>query len=141
MRKILFVNLVLCLTICGCAIDQKTQPLPEEMQPEQIRSVMTKVADWQIANPSKHHTADWTHAALFAGMTAWAQMADTDTYYDALLGFGEKNNWQPHKRVYHADDHAVAQMYIELYKKYKDPKMIVPIQKQFDYILANQPNN
>ena len=143
MRKSLFVNLVLCLTVCGCAPDQKTQPLPEEMQPEQIRSVMTKVADWQLANPSKHDTADWTHAALFAGMTAWAQMADTDTYYDALLGFGEKNNWQPRKRsgnLYHADDHAVAQMYIELYKKYKDPKMIAGIQERFDYILANQPD-
>jgi unsaturated rhamnogalacturonyl hydrolase len=143
MRRNLFVNMVLCLTICGYAVAQKGQPLSEEIQPGQIRSVMTKVADWQLANPSKHDTAAWTHATLFAGMTAWAQMADTDTYYDALLGFGEKNDWKIRKRknnVYHGDDHAVAQMYIDLYKKYKDPKMIAPIQKLFDYILANQPN-
>ena len=126
--------------MCGCAETQKTYSMPKEMQPGQIKSVMTKVANWQLANPSKHHTADWTHAALFAGMTAWAQMADSDTYYDALIGFGEKNKWQPHKRVYHADDHAVAQMYIELYKKYQDPKMIAPIRERFDYILANQPD-
>lgn len=101
--------------------------------------VMGRVADWQLANPSKHHTADWTHGALFAGLTAWAQMADSDTYYEAAVGFGEKNDWQPHQRKYHADDHAVGQMYIELYKKYKDPKMIAGIQKRFDEILADQP--
>ncbi len=139
-KNLLFIFMMQAVFVCGCIETQKTQPLPEEMQPEQIKSVMTKVADWQLANPSKHHTADWTHAALFAGMTAWAQMADSDTYYDALIGFGEKNSWQPHKRKYHADDHAVAQMYIELYKKYRDPKMIAPIQQRFDWILANQPD-
>jgi rhamnogalacturonyl hydrolase YesR len=129
--------------VCGCAVAQKSPPLPEQMQPVQIKSVMTKVADWQLANPSKHSTTAWTHGALFAGMTAWAQMADSATYYEALLGFGEKNKWQPHKRknnVYHGDDHAVAQMYIEMYKKYRDPKMIAPIKELYDFILANQPN-
>ncbi|MCF7957922.1 MAG: glycoside hydrolase family 88 protein, partial [Phycisphaerae bacterium] len=113
------------------------------LDPASIKAVMKKVADWQLAHPSKHDTTDWTHGALFAGMTAWAQMAGNETYDNALLGFGEKNNWQPHKRennVYHADDHAVAQMYIEMYKKHKDPKMIGPIQKLYDHILAHQPN-
>ena len=139
-KNLLIIIMMQAVFMCGCVATQNTYSLPDEMQPGQIRSVMTKVADWQIANPSKHHTADWTHAALFAGMTAWAQMADSDTYYEALIGFGEKNNWQPHRRKYHADDHAVAQMYIELYKKYKDPKMIAGIQKRFDWILANQPD-
>ena len=125
--------------VCGCTAAQKTNSLPQEMQPNQIKSVMTKVADWQLANPSKHTTTAWTHGALFAGMTAWAQMADSDTYYNALRRFGEKNGWRPHKRIYHADDHVVAQMYLEMYKKYKDPKMIAPIRNQFDHILANQP--
>jgi len=127
----------------GCNAQQKSSPLPQEMQPAQIRSVMTRVADWQLANPSKHPTTDWTHGALFAGLTAQAQMATTEKYNKSLLAFGKKNAWAPHKRrnnVYHADDHAVAQMYIEMYKKYKDPKMIAPIKQLYDYILANQPN-
>ena len=128
--------------LCGCAVGQPSQVLPKQMQPEQIISVMTKVADWQLANPSRHHTTHWTHGALFAGMTAWAQMADTETYYEALVGFGEKNQWQPGSRLipYHADDHCVGQMYIEMYKKYRDPKMITGIQERFDWILANQPH-
>ncbi len=126
----------LCVLMGGCTVAQKAD-LPDTMQPARIKSVMKQVADWQLANPSRHHPADWTHGALYAGLFEWAQMADTDTYYQALLGFGEKNQWQPHKRIYHADDHTVGQMYLEMYKKYRDPKMIQGIQDQFDYILAN----
>lgn len=140
MKKNLFLSFAaVAIFLCGCAAVQKTHSLPEDMQPAQIQSIMSKVADWQLANPSKHQTADWTHGALFAGLTAWAQMADTDAYYNALLGFGEKNGWQPGTRKYHADDHAVGQMYIDLYKKFKNPKMIAGIQQRFDEILAEQP--
>lgn len=141
MKKRQWISFVVFgIVLCGCTIAEKTKSTPTRVQPEQIKSVMTKVANWQLANPRKRHTADWTHGALFAGMTAWAQMADSEKYFDALIGFGDKNNWQPHQRIYHADDHAVGQMYIEMYKKYKDPKMIAGIQERFDYILANQPN-
>ncbi len=140
MRKTLLITMLLfAVVFSGCATAQMSKPLPEAMQPKQIKAVMTKVADWQIANPSSHHTADWTSGAYLAGLTAWAEMADTNKYYKALIGFGQKNNWAPHKRVYHADDHVVGQMYLDLYKKYKDPKMLAPTQKRFDEILANQP--
>ncbi len=137
MKNMILIVLMLVLVTTGC---MGARPMPEAMQPDQIKTVMGKVADWQIANPSKHHPADWTHGALYAGMTAWAQMADTDDYYQALLKYAETCNWQPHKRIYHADDHCVGQMYIEMYKKYRDPKMIAGIQERFDYILANQPS-
>ena len=110
MKKSLFVITMMSIVyLCGCVMAQNTKSLPKEMQPEQIKSVMTKVADWQLANPSSHATTDWTHGALFAGLTAWTQMSGEEKYYNAMLGFGEKNNWGPHKRtnVYHADDHAV----------------------------------
>ncbi len=135
--------LTFCAAIlCGCSTFQVSEPLPQQMQPQAIKAVMAKVADWQLANPSRHHTTDWTHGALFAGLTAWAQMADTDAYYKAAIGFGEKNKWQPGSRhiPYHADDHAVGQMYLDLYKIYKDPAMMAGVQERFDWILANQPD-
>lgn len=135
-----FTALSILILFGGCRQSQINN-VPVEMRPEQVKNVMTKVADWQLANPSRHNTAEWTHGALFAGLTAWAQMADTDKYYEALLGFGKKNNWNPHKRVYHADDHAVAQMYIEMYKKYKDPEMIRGIRDCFNTILGDQPTS
>ncbi len=136
--KWIILVMLLPVGIIGCA-SMQSKTMPDQMHPEQIKSVMARVTDWQLANPSKHHNADWTHGALFAGLTAWSQMADTEKYYEAAIGFGEKNEWQPHVRKYHADDHCVGQMYIELYKKYKDPKMIAGIQKRFDEILAAQP--
>lgn len=36
-----------------------------------VKSIMKRVADWQIANPNKdaeHDDLDWTHAALYMGM-------------------------------------------------------------------------
>ena len=130
--------LVLLGLLSGCTTAHQTVQLPDEAQSAAIKTVMAQVADWQLANPSKHHPADWTHGAMYAGFAAWASMSDSDKYYDALLGFGERNNWQPHRRIYHADDHVVGQMYLEVYKKYKDTKMIQGIQERFDHILANR---
>jgi len=118
--------------ICAAAM-----ALPAEADPAAIRSVMTRVADWQLDNPSDHHPADWTHGALYAGLAAWAQMAESEKYDAALLAIGQKNNWQPHNRIYHADDHVVGQMYLEMYKTHHDPAMLEGIQKRFDFILAH----
>ena len=60
-RNLLIISIMFAVFVCGCAAAQQTQSLPQEMQPGQIRSVMTKVADWQLANPSKHATTKWTH--------------------------------------------------------------------------------
>ncbi|HDS84118.1 MAG TPA: DUF4861 domain-containing protein [Phycisphaerales bacterium] len=121
----------------GCAIAEQTVQLPPEAEPAAVKAVMTKVADWQLANPGRHHPAHWAHGAMYAGFTAWAHMADTDKYYDALHGFAEQNNWQPHQRIYHADDHVVGIMYLEMFKRFKAPKMMQGIKDRFDYILAH----
>lgn len=140
MRKSLLSAVVGMILVGHCATMGAAQSLSERIQPDQVRAVMAKVADWQLAHPSRHDTRDWTHGALFAGMTAWAQMADSDKYDDALKGFGEGNGWKPGKRDYHADDHAVGQMYIAMYEEYRDPEMIGPIRACFDGILADQPS-
>ena len=110
MKARLGLAMVLTGLLGGCASSKQAIQLPAEADPAALKAVMTKVADWQLANPSKHHPADWTHGALYAGMTAWAQMADSDTYFDALAATGSKLDWQPHRRVYHADDHCVGQI-------------------------------
>ena len=98
--------------------------LPAEAKPATIREIMAKTADWQLANPNHHHPAAWHQATFYAGLTVWAQMADSPKYYEALVNIGDKNDWRPHHRFYHADDHAVGQMYVQLYRHYRDPKMI-----------------
>lgn len=111
--------------------------------PQDIKKEMKRLADWQIehfdqpySNPKNpHHPLAWHNGALYVGMVKWAAMTDDNSYSEWMKNIGEKYNWQLHERKYHADDHTVGQMYIELYRKYGDKEMIAPTVKQFDYIL------
>ncbi|MCU0408180.1 MAG: glycoside hydrolase family 88 protein, partial [Bacteroidales bacterium] len=60
---------------------------------ENVMKVLQAVADWQMANPSKHHPADWTNAALYAGMADYASIAQSDKYFEWLKSTGEKLDW------------------------------------------------
>lgn len=118
----------------------------QKIKAKRVKKDMQTVADWQIRHfrdtfsmkrNKPHHIADWTNAALYVGMVKWAEMADSDKYYQWLKGVGEEQKWKLHWRKYHADDHAVAQMYIELFRKYGDSTMIKPSIKGMDYIINN----
>lgn len=120
----------------------------QEINPSDVKQIMKKVADWQIEHftdyndrKKPHHPLDWTNGALYVGMVKWAAMAENDTYYEWLKKIGEDNNWMLHSRKYHADDHTVGQMYIDLYRKYKDNKMIEPTKKQFEFIMYHPPKS
>ncbi len=115
----------------------------QEIKPQEVIEVMEEVADWQIehyeglysGHSKPHHPLDWTNGALYVGMVKWAAMAEDDKYYEWLKEIGEKHDWQLHHRKYHADDHTVGQLYVELYRKYNDPDMIEPTKEQFNYIM------
>lgn len=117
----------------------------QEVKPEEVKTIMAKVADWQIdhfmdlysGHIEPHHMLDWTNGALYVGMVKWAKMADDDQYYKWLTRIGNKHKWQLHERTYHADDHTVGQMYIELYREFSDEKMIQPTIKQFNFIMMH----
>jgi unsaturated rhamnogalacturonyl hydrolase len=108
-----------------------------------VEKVMKAVAGWQIKEPLAHPPLDWTNGALYAGVAEWAATSGGIKYYRWLKNIGENNKWnyyvhpdEPLRR-YHADDYCVGQMYLELYRKYKDRKMISPIQAYLDQILAD----
>lgn len=117
----------------------------QEIRPTEVKEIMQKVADRQIEHINDlysgrtvpHHPLAWTKGALYVGMVKWAAMADDDKYYEWLKSIGEENGWMLHERQYHADDHTVGQMYAELYRKYKDEKMLAPTKKQFGFIMMH----
>ncbi|HEX5344753.1 MAG TPA: glycoside hydrolase family 88 protein [Duganella sp.] len=108
------------------------------VNPKAVLSVMERVADWQLANPSKHRPDDWTQAVGYNGIMALANISGSSKYRDAMMAMGQKNNWQLGPNHYHADDHIVGQTYAELYLQTRDPKMIAPLRASFDDILANR---
>lgn len=115
------------------------------INPTEVKKVMKKVADWQIdhfqglysGHSKPHHPLDWTNGALYVGMVKWAAMADDDKYYNWLKEIGDKHQWKLHRRKYHADDHTVGQLYIELFRKYKNENMIEPTKEQFNFIMLH----
>ncbi|WP_405414837.1 glycoside hydrolase family 105 protein [Maribacter sp. Asnod1-A12] len=119
----------------------------QDIKPTDVKKVMEKVADWQIkhfhdlysGHTKPHHPLNWTNGALYVGLVKWAAMADDDKYYKWLKEIGEKYEWKLHRRKYHADDHTVGQLYVELYRKYNDEKMIEPTKEQFNFIMLHPP--
>ena len=104
----------------------------------QDRVLIDKVAMWQVNHQSKvkHHDLAWTNGVLFRGMVEWADYTQDSRYYDFLMQIGKKHHWGFLKRLYHADDLVIAQMYIRMYEKYHDPAMIQPTIARVDYVVA-----
>ena len=139
MRKIFLLSAYLL-----CSVFVRAVEIP--FQKSEVKSIMRKVADWQIANPHpapEHDDLNWPQGALYVGMVDWAELAEKedgdDTYYKWLTRIGRRNCWQPDKRFYHADDIAVSQSFLDLYRKYKDEEMIVPTLARTEWII-NHPS-
>lgn len=121
MKKVLFFIGGILLFLSGNT--RKTDPV---FNPETIRQTMNKVAEWQIKNP-RHAQNDWTNGAFYAGMFAAWETTKSQTIYDAMMVMGnDSTGWQPYRRWYHADDIAISQTYIDLYRIEKRQEMIQP---------------
>ncbi len=135
----------LLLSNCSCPVDIETTDLPTK---ESVKTVMKEVADWQMAHmddtshtirvgEKPHHIRDWTHGALWVGMVKWANLADEQPYWDFLKDIADEGNWELHDRMYHADDHTVGQLYLELYRKFGGDSKYLPTKRSLDHIMAH----
>jgi rhamnogalacturonyl hydrolase YesR len=94
---------------------------------------MLQVTDWQLKHP-KHEPNDWTNGAFYAGVMAAYQTTKSRAILDSLMALGQRTRWQPGRRYDHADDIAISQTYIDVYRLKKNRNMIQPtidtVQKQ-----------
>lgn len=90
-----------------------------------VKEVMDKAAGWQLENP-KHDFRDWTNGAFYAGVYAAWETTGSKELYDAMMSKGKEHSWEPYKRWYHADDIAICQTYIDLYRLENRQEMIQP---------------
>lgn len=110
--------------------------------PAAVLAEMKRVADWQLANPSKHALHDWTQAPFFLGLFNLHQVSGDARYHDALADFGRQITFGPGPRVTHADDHAVLQAWLNLSVLDQDPAKRQPAIDHFPKIqdaLAGKP--
>jgi rhamnogalacturonyl hydrolase YesR len=140
-----------------------TPPLKaaERPQPEMVRALATKVADWQIdtfhdayryraiaaqrykerytdrhLTPQNHHELDWTNGVLYIGMDQFRSIArDRRHYTDWLVEIGDRNGWRPYFRPYFADDQTASQAFLSIYEERGDPAMMREVDRVLRYVL------
>ncbi|HEV2464215.1 MAG TPA: glycoside hydrolase family 88 protein [Acidobacteriaceae bacterium] len=105
-----------------------------------VAAAMRKVGDWELARSQPYFSRDWTFAALYAGFMAAAHALPERRYEDAMLAMGNTFDWTTGPRKTLADDQAVAQTYIGLYRDYGEVRMIIPTEGQLDSLMK-QPDN
>ncbi len=159
MHPTLFIlSFVLVFISCQEMKTSKEVPVPN---PKEVLALSEKVANWQIEtfedmgkyralpsdtigkpwhNRKKHHELDWTCAALYAGMFELTKVSHYPKYMNWLVGIGDQNKWNLHKRMYHADDHAVGQLYLSLNQniRLKTIASIEPTKRRFDSIMQSE---
>ncbi|WP_420151212.1 glycoside hydrolase family 88/105 protein [Spirosoma sp.] len=96
---------------------------PNVFSPDYIKATLKKAVDWQLKHP-KHKLTDWTNGAFYSGVFAAYETTRSPEILDSLMAMGERNKWQPGARYDHADDIAICQTYINLYRLKKDRRMI-----------------
>lgn len=105
-----------------------------------VLALAQKCADWQWAHmpdPALRHPRGWETAPFYLGVLAVDRISPDRRNRDAMLRQAEALEWEPHRKIYHADDHCVIQAYLELYEQLKDPRMLEPSRKRFDDVLAH----
>lgn len=130
---------------------EKQYRLSSALTPSDISNVATAVADWQLAQfdirSNKMRTEirpsgipnGWMYATLHVGLWHWAETSDSDMYRQTVLNLSQLNNYQLGPRVYHADDHAVGDVYLSLFNKYSGEYRIANTIQHFDQVL-DQPS-
>jgi rhamnogalacturonyl hydrolase YesR len=131
----------------GCAGSQAAG----EQHSLRVDVIGDKVADWQLSklgaldyfrteHPGQRDPRAWHHGAFYVGLMTWADLPGNEKYSDALKKIGADNGWQLGRRLFHADDHVVGQLYLHLYEKERDPGMIVHLVEHFNQILVADPD-
>jgi unsaturated rhamnogalacturonyl hydrolase len=100
-----------------------------------IVMAMRKVGDWELQRSRPYFSQDWTFAALYTGFMAASKSIPEARYEDAMMQVGNKFDWKLGPRMGHADDQAIGQTYLGLYRDYNKPFMIDAIREQFDVLM------
>ena len=107
---------------------------------DEVRRVMQKVFEWQVANPVEINLKNnnlWARAAFYAGVMSAYRTTGDKKYLEQATRWATERQWKLGERPRHADDHSPAQTYLELYMLKKDPEKIANTKAVIDAIVAN----
>ncbi|UOR04948.1 glycoside hydrolase family 88 protein [Hymenobacter aerilatus] len=125
-RRLLMGGLLLVLGLRQTSYAQSTAAADKALfKPKFIKQQMLKATRWQLAH-LRHELTDWTNGAFYSGVFAAYQTTKAKWVLDSLMAMGNRTQWRPAKRYDHADDIAICQTYLNLYRLKKDRQMIAP---------------
>lgn len=147
LKGILFVFIVFVATgfvFAGNIVSENRNINQKELlkaDENSILKIMEYVADWQIANHSKSkgHDLRWNNSVFYMGLMELSKISKDSVYRDWLLKMGWKYRWQPHSRMYMANDIAVSQFYLEMYRIEGDKRMLDPTYARTEWVI-NHPS-
>lgn len=124
--------------------DQPPAAFALSLRKKDIRTLMEKVADWQIndweTREKKQRMNHWVNATGLTGLMALSDISKSRKYINYVRKTSEAMEWQPGPLRFFADDYCIGQVYAKLYMKYRNNEMIAPWQALADSILS-KPNN
>ncbi|GAF05110.1 unsaturated rhamnogalacturonyl hydrolase YteR [Saccharicrinis fermentans DSM 9555 = JCM 21142] len=151
MKKL--IPLLLMMVWVSCT---QKQPIPNASD---VFEITQRVADWQLntwdeqgkyralppdENRKKwhhrkpYHDLEWLPATFYTGLFQFSEIAGDNKYEDWLIEMGNKHQWKLHKRMYHADDQAVGQFYLNMYRLTAKEYMLQPTMKQFNAMMESE---
>lgn len=140
MKKYLFI--LLCFITSLNSFAQVTEE-EQYFEVDYIQSLMKKVTDWQLdnllfesgggyGNMDRIRDDGWIRGVLYLGVMATYQSTGDTKYLDICEDYAAKNKYKIGKRIRHADDQTVGQLYLDLYDLDKDEKYIKNLKEAFD---------
>ncbi len=111
--------------------------LSPAMKKTAINAAMIKVMDWSLQTQGPHFNRLWTYAALYDGLLAASAQTHHPEGHDAVLRAAEGWQWQlEDTRFLHADDEALGQAYLVLYREHPEAGRLAPTQAVMDRLAA-----
>ena len=143
MRKYVGFFIVMILS-CACGDSWSGR-----LDREDIKTVCNAVASWQMDNFDRlpngqdcfitQNQVHWSSAVLYEGMYRWAEYDSDGDIFTFLNRIGEDNGWGLYslRTPYHADDICVGQMYLDMYSRYGNPRMLEPTLERARMVASN----
>lgn len=122
MKLILQLSILLATLNLSCSQKAYAQ---QSFDKSNIEASMIKALEWQEAHPIfALAPTDWTAGAYYVGVSRAHRTTKNQIYEAALRTQGYRNNWQPYKRVFHADDITIAYSYLYIEQTFKRKKFV-----------------
>jgi hypothetical protein len=116
-------------------------PLATDLSPalhsKPIRAAMRKVADWELQRvQAQPPSRAWDFGTLDIGLMAAARTLHEPRYSQYVASVGDHFGWKLERTTDPANDFAIAQAFLEVYRSSHNEAQLAPLRRQFDDAVA-----